>query len=350
VSLPNVSKPHRTTILPRLLPQVEIERMRETPTPRAPQSMAYSNGTCSELENIMNIHHGRTNSDGGRWQDSGVRGAAELLAAPDCLRSLTLYPCLPEFCNERTRSGSAVRYLSTPTERSQHLLTVVDGLLVDSDGTPLASRAEPDGTAGLHSDADAGAACGGGDGRSEGDPSHRRRDHRQEEARRAIFVMTSEHEVLYSFDTESAKHSSLACGGPIAAAGTLLVHDGRLLAIDNSSGHYRPPAASLTVLITRLQSMGVPLDHVDVTFCSPPRPRQHDGDLGSGSGDILPPRGIISAHIRNDVHPASPRKAGARARRSPGRERASPPATSSSGGRSRSSAGSLWRRAAVARD
>ena len=66
--------------------------------------------------------------------DSGLRGALELVRLPRGMPEsghgcTTLYPCLPEFCNERTRSGSAVRYLSTPSERSQHLLSCTSSIL-----------------------------------------------------------------------------------------------------------------------------------------------------------------------------------------------------------------------------
>lgn len=199
------------------LAQDELSKIRSgSPNPPGTGSIR-SNGTCSELEALMPLDN------------------------------LPQFTCLPEFRNERTRSGSIVRYF-TAADRERHLLRVLDGLLVD------------------HKDAPLNAA---------GSSAHQ-----------TIFVMTPEGDMILSDNTQQHCHSSLVSGGPVVAAGTLLILRGRLLGIDNSSGHYRPPAASLGAPLARLASLGVALEHVDVSACTPDRARRSDEPA---------PRGIISA-------------------------------------------------------
>ncbi len=57
-------------------------------------------------------------------------------------------------------------------------------------------------------------------------------------------------------------HSSLLAGGAVAGAGELQVQQGKLLAISNKSGHYRPPLSSMTQVLAELQDQYVDLTNV----------------------------------------------------------------------------------------
>ncbi|MCE5319356.1 MAG: hypothetical protein LLG04_18570 [Parachlamydia sp.] len=58
-------------------------------------------------------------------------------------------------------------------------------------------------------------------------------------------------------------HSSFLSGGAVVAAGVLKLDDqGRVIALNNSSGHYGPPAAALLRMIRLLTKQGVDLSHL----------------------------------------------------------------------------------------
>jgi hypothetical protein len=138
-------------------------------------------------------------------------------------RYATCYHVLPEYKNERLASLS-LEYLGSPSQRHPYLLRVASGLLVDADGAPLnCSR----------------------------------------QNREALYVVCVDGEVLISYDLNKHHHSSLAAGGAVAAAGMMRIAEGRIFAIDNLSGHYRPDASSLRVVMEHLQALGVPLEHVE---------------------------------------------------------------------------------------
>ena len=136
------------------------------------------------------------------------------------------YPVLPEYSNERVQLGSGVEYFSRSTLREQHLLVVHNGRLVDRSGHPLSPRAPPEGE-------------------------------------RGIYVLSVLGDMLYSFDARH-RHSWLVAGAPVRAAGCLRVRNGELLSIDNSSGHYRPPPASLGVMATWLMEHGLTVANVRI--------------------------------------------------------------------------------------
>jgi hypothetical protein len=54
-------------------------------------------------------------------------------------------------------------------------------------------------------------------------------------------------------------HSSLTRGGPVIAAGQVLVENGRILAIDRHSGHYRPDSSRLDWVKKYLKERGISL-------------------------------------------------------------------------------------------
>lgn len=83
----------------------------------------------------------------------------------------------------------------------------------------------------------------------------------------AIFVMNAQGELFASTYQEVAylHHSSLSGGEPVAAAGELVVENGRVMAITNRSGHYRPDPKLTNQVITSLRDQGLDLGGVHVT-------------------------------------------------------------------------------------
>lgn len=68
---------------------------------------------------------------------------------------------------------------------------------------------------------------------------------------RAIFVMDGNGNV-YASKYQAVgdfHHSTLANGGPVAAAGEIRVIDGRVEALTNASGHYRPTADNMRQVV-----------------------------------------------------------------------------------------------------
>jgi hypothetical protein len=82
----------------------------------------------------------------------------------------------------------------------------------------------------------------------------------------AIFVMNEQGEIFSSTFQEVAylHHSSLSGGEKVAAAGELVVENGKLLAITNRSGHYRPGPKLTDQAIQSLREQGLDLAGVKV--------------------------------------------------------------------------------------
>ncbi|MFD3706260.1 hypothetical protein ACFWUP_24225 [Nocardia sp. NPDC058658] len=135
--------------------------------------------------------------------------------------------------------GRWVAYLDEIV-RQQTRLYIVDGLIYDATGTLF--------------DTSAGVTAHGGAGR-------------------AIFVM-DEHGNLYASNYHEPglfHHSSFLAGGNVAAAGELVVIDGELQMVTDSSGHYRPSRGHTMQAIDLLRNMGIPIDPGQVRFEAPPQ-------------------------------------------------------------------------------
>ena len=80
----------------------------------------------------------------------------------------------------------------------------------------------------------------------------------------AIYVMSASGDFTVSFAAEPHRlhHSSLAGGAPVAAAGEMIIFKGKLYAINNRSGHYRPPPVTLERVIKALKRRGVNFEGV----------------------------------------------------------------------------------------
>ncbi|MEL7167203.1 MAG: hypothetical protein AAGL96_17175 [Pseudomonadota bacterium] len=74
----------------------------------------------------------------------------------------------------------------------------------------------------------------------------------------AIYVMSATGQIFASVANRVLlyHHSSLLAGAPVAAAGHIHVHGGRINHIDNCSGHYRPPFAVANQVIESLSRQG----------------------------------------------------------------------------------------------
>lgn len=87
----------------------------------------------------------------------------------------------------------------------------------------------------------------------------------------AIYVMSAENIIHASSHAVGKRHhSSLLAGGPVACAGEIQVEQGRLLVLTNKSGHYTPPPAYLSQVISVLDAGGVEPDSYKVLEHGPP--------------------------------------------------------------------------------
>ena len=80
----------------------------------------------------------------------------------------------------------------------------------------------------------------------------------------AIYVMNAKGEIWLSFDSKDHyfHHSTLLAGQPIAAAGEMIIFQGKLYAINNQSGHYQPPPIVLKRVLSVLENKGVSIKGV----------------------------------------------------------------------------------------
>ena len=122
---------------------------------------------------------------------------------------------------------TAVAYLNK-RKREVYRVSVRDGLLIDSNGFPIDAESADF----MSSD---GAALYG------------------------IYAMDACGRIYLSFHhfTGEFHHSSFLAGAPIAGAGEMLIIDGQLLELNNSSGHYRPPVELSHQVVTQLELLGV---------------------------------------------------------------------------------------------
>ena len=71
--------------------------------------------------------------------------------------------------------------------------------------------------------------------------------------------MSANGELWLSFESKVHyfHHSTLLAGQPIAAAGEMIIFQGKLFAINNQSGHYHPPPIVLKRVLKVLKAKGV---------------------------------------------------------------------------------------------
>ena len=121
----------------------------------------------------------------------------------------------------------------SPTELEQHRVFVRDGKLYDVNGKPV----------------DTSGATNHWTGKGQG-----------------IFVMDKYGNLYLSNVQEVGRfhHSSFLDGQPVAAAGEMQVHDGRLVGITDQSGHYKPDPGLLQQAMGQMKRQGVDFDHVNI--------------------------------------------------------------------------------------
>ena len=156
-----------------------------------------------------------------------------------------LLPTLPLIAQYRGEETRGVRYLSSK-ERANTRLHVSKGLLLDQKKQRLNLQNSPPKTFPLTQFPDqppVTQALASGF---------------------AIYVMDAQGQISISFQAQPHKfhHSSLAAGKPVAAAGEMIIFAGKLYAINNRSGHYRPPPLALDRTLKVLTKMGVKLEGV----------------------------------------------------------------------------------------
>ena len=83
-----------------------------------------------------------------------------------------------------------------------------------------------------------------------------------------LYVMTGDGRFYGTFDGKLnvLHHSSINQGKPVASAGEMLLIEGELMEIDNSSGHYKPPPEALDQAVTQLRKLGVDLSRTKITY------------------------------------------------------------------------------------
>ncbi len=132
--------------------------------------------------------------------------------------------------------GTPVQYLSE-SQRAAFRLHIVNGLIYDADGNLF----DTSDASSLHTD-----------------------------RARAIFVM-DEGGNIYASKQHSVgafHHSSLIAGGPVAAAGEIEVQNGRLVALSDRSGHYRPERVFTDQAIDKLSKNGVDFINIELDIIS----------------------------------------------------------------------------------
>jgi hypothetical protein len=152
----------------------------------------------------------------------------------------TTYPLGAKYLGEhegKSASGHTVRYFNAE-ERIAHTLHACGGKLCDPQGKPLdpevATHPKRSGT--------------------------------------LLYAMTGDGTLLGSFDAELhvVHHSTLNAGGPVACAGEMMLIEGEVMEIDNTSGHYTPPAEALDQVVTQLRKLGVDLSRTKINYFGMP--------------------------------------------------------------------------------
>lgn len=83
-----------------------------------------------------------------------------------------------------------------------------------------------------------------------------------------IYKLDRQGRLLFTSIVEVGRvhHSSLSGGRAVAAAGQLQLHEGRVVSIDNLSGHFRPPAWLNWQVVDYLRAAGVEVPSEYVKF------------------------------------------------------------------------------------
>jgi hypothetical protein len=82
----------------------------------------------------------------------------------------------------------------------------------------------------------------------------------------AIYVMDAKGNFYLSFEAQKGKfhHSSFLAGQPVACAGEMIIFQGKILLINNQSGHYQPPPLALEQAIDSLKKNGIDVENIKI--------------------------------------------------------------------------------------
>lgn len=82
---------------------------------------------------------------------------------------------------------------------------------------------------------------------------------------KAIFVMDADGNIYASLihRAGSFHHSSFLAGAPVAGAGEIVVDNGRLVMINNASGHYLPDPDTTSQVFSVMRARGVNVDVIE---------------------------------------------------------------------------------------
>ncbi|WP_433613736.1 toxin glutamine deamidase domain-containing protein [Dactylosporangium sp. CA-139114] len=89
----------------------------------------------------------------------------------------------------------------------------------------------------------------------------------------------------HPFMADNTRHSSLLAGGPVDAAGTLRIEHGRILGVDNASGHYTPVADHVARARDALVHLGADLTRAEFRADVGPEPTEHSRARGEQAFD-----------------------------------------------------------------
>ena len=154
-------------------------------------------------------------------------------------KSQSKFPTLSMLVQYRGEDKRGVHYLDD-RERAQSLLHICEGLLCDSQGQLLNPK------------------FNGPKTRMTKFPEQPKLEETLANGF-AIYVMDHTGKIWVSFNAQVKKfhHSSLLSGQPVAAAGEMIIFQGRIYAINNRSGHYHPPPIVIKRVLQVLKSSGV---------------------------------------------------------------------------------------------
>ena len=81
-----------------------------------------------------------------------------------------------------------------------------------------------------------------------------------------IFIMDEWGTFYFSSSPKKGKfhHSSFLAGAPVAGAGEMLICQGKLIFLNNQSGHYQPPPGTLKQVLQQLKIHSVPIRNIQV--------------------------------------------------------------------------------------
>jgi hypothetical protein len=82
----------------------------------------------------------------------------------------------------------------------------------------------------------------------------------------AIYVMDAKGNFYLSFEAQKGKfhHSSFLAGQPVACAGEMIIFQGKILLINNQSGHYQPPPLALEQALDSLKKHDIDLANIKI--------------------------------------------------------------------------------------